>query len=96
MPDARKKICSTGGSNSRPSDYETDALPTELVKHTKDWSFECGTVSYIAVEVLCRTNSPKGSFLLRFKVCHNDSDSNYKMTENAEIIIKEKFKLNPN
>ena len=28
-----KKIkCSRGGSNSRPSDYETDALPTELLK----------------------------------------------------------------
>lgn len=30
------ELCSTGGSNSRPSDdtgnYETDALPTELVK----------------------------------------------------------------
>ena len=25
--------CSWGGSNSRPSDYETDALPTELQKH---------------------------------------------------------------
>ena len=29
---ARQK-CSRGGSNSRPSDYETDALPTELLKH---------------------------------------------------------------
>ena len=35
----RKKKCSTAGSNCRPSDdttftnYETDALPTELVKH---------------------------------------------------------------
>ena len=35
----RKKMCSTAGSNCRPSDfttnqayYETDALPTELVK----------------------------------------------------------------
>ena len=27
-----KKKCSTAGSNCRPSDYETDALPTELVK----------------------------------------------------------------
>ena len=27
-----KKKCSGGGSNSRPSDYETDALPTELPK----------------------------------------------------------------
>ena len=26
------KNCSRGGSNSRPSDYETDALPTELLK----------------------------------------------------------------
>lgn len=29
----KKKMCSRGGSNSRPSDYETDALPTELLKH---------------------------------------------------------------
>ena len=29
--------CSWGGSNSRPSDYETDALPTELQKHIICW-----------------------------------------------------------
>ena len=29
------KKCSWGGSNSRPSDYETDALPTELQKQFK-------------------------------------------------------------
>ena len=28
----KSKKCSRGGSNSRPSDYETDALPTELLK----------------------------------------------------------------
>ena len=28
-----KKICDMRGSNSRPSDYETDALPTALMSH---------------------------------------------------------------
>ena len=39
---ARQK-CSRGGSNSRPSDYETDALPTELLKLSvmEDSSIKC-------------------------------------------------------
>ena len=35
--DGKKRKCSWGGSNSRPSDYETDALPTELQKHIICW-----------------------------------------------------------
>ena len=34
-----KNLCSRGGSNSRPSDYETDALPTELLKLTISTGF---------------------------------------------------------
>ena len=30
----KKKLCGMRGSNSRPSDYETDALPTALIPHT--------------------------------------------------------------
>lgn len=40
-------MCSRGGSNSRPSDYETDALPTELLKHTKDVGEEKQTLHQI-------------------------------------------------
>ena len=29
-----KKLCGMWGSNSRPSDYETDALPTALIPHS--------------------------------------------------------------
>ena len=43
----KKKMCSRGGSNSRPSDYETDALPTELLKHTKDVGEEKQTLHQI-------------------------------------------------
>ena len=37
MQMCKKRKCSWGGSNSRPSDYETDALPTELQKHIICW-----------------------------------------------------------
>ena len=31
-----KRHCSMWGSNSRPPDYETDALPTELIERAVD------------------------------------------------------------
>ena len=34
-----KKYCPRWGSNSRPSDYETDALPTALRRHCRDVVF---------------------------------------------------------
>ena len=36
----KKKLCGMWGSNSRPSDYETDALPTALIPHTYPLALE--------------------------------------------------------
>ena len=74
----RKKICPGWGSNSRPSDYETDALPTALPR--LGWRLGRGDQYLLSYPKIEHTHTHNVSFLFEFlseTICCFDFSSSH-------------------
>ena len=57
--DSHQKICPGWGSNSRPSDYETDALPTALPRHcSRKWIKNIDIASMLVKNIIKNMRQP--------------------------------------